>query len=91
MKERLDNQGQLLPTCTCTTCGKDLDAATDPTGDARPKVGDVSICVYCATLNVYDNDLRFRKPSEAELKEIQKDANIQRLISIIKAHNKDLN
>jgi hypothetical protein len=31
----------------CPSCHKCLDASTHPKGNAKPKPGDVSVCMYC--------------------------------------------
>ena len=50
----LDAQGKPLPPSACPKCGYEFDAATvcdekDPEQKARPKPGDLSICLKCGT------------------------------------------
>lgn len=54
----------------CPYCGHGLDGYTGITGDATPEPGDASLCVYCAGLLVFAEDLTPREPTEAELPEL---------------------
>jgi hypothetical protein len=40
---------RLAKTC-CPVCRAQLDAASDPEGDATPKPGDYSVCAYCVAV-----------------------------------------
>jgi hypothetical protein len=62
-----------VPKTECPKCKQPLDGATSMERDYGPKTGDVSLCYYCATLLIYDDDLTQRKPTPEELKEIGKD------------------
>jgi hypothetical protein len=43
-----------LRDCRCPACGVTLDGATHAMGDdARPNVGDVSICAECGAVSVF--------------------------------------
>jgi len=54
----------------CPVCGASLDGATDPTGDATPKAGDLSVCAYCTEFLVFNEDLTVRKMLFKELIEL---------------------
>ena len=41
----------------CPECGKLTDSATDMQGNAQPSGGDLSICIGCGTINLFDDDL----------------------------------
>ena len=58
-------------------CGKINDAAT-PIGHGKPKPDDVAVCIGCASVVVYDKDLRLRRPTGKEMREF---ANDERLIA----------
>lgn len=53
---------------TCPHCGELLDAATPSplNRDAKPRKGDVSICLTCAGPLVFGDDLKVRKPDAFE-------------------------
>lgn len=55
-----------LPASPCPHCGKGLDGHSGEKGHA-PKVGDVSICVYCFGFNQYGEGLVLERLTEAEL------------------------
>jgi len=57
----------------CTICGHDLDGATQINGNNMPKPGDVSICVGCANIAIFDDDLKLRQPNLDEERELLKD------------------
>lgn len=42
------------PGVPCPSCGYHLDAVTDPLGRAKPRPGDMSVCLNCATPLVFD-------------------------------------
>ena len=42
----------------CPICFYKLDAATCVDGNARPKPGDLTVCINCAELLVFDESLR---------------------------------
>lgn len=45
------------PGTFCPVCKSALDCASDPLGDATPKPGDVSYCVYCSAILTFTQDL----------------------------------
>ena len=57
----------------CRKCLKPLDAATHADGKSTPNAGDVSICFYCGTLSLYDDQLRLRQPTVDEMEVIISD------------------
>ena len=50
----------------CPACFRRVDGATDPINDAMPKSGDLSVCGYCTTLCVFNDDLTVRAMHEHE-------------------------
>lgn len=58
------------PESPCPYCGYVLDAAT---GGGVPEPGDVTICIQCIEFGVLDENLKVRKPTADELKEIKAD------------------
>ncbi len=57
----------------CPTCGADLNAATamsDP--ESSPSPGDLSLCIKCGELLVFDQDIKLALMSERVKQKIQK-------------------
>lgn len=42
----------------CTSCGRDIDAATAAGGEITPEPGDITVCAYCGAAMVFGKDLR---------------------------------
>jgi hypothetical protein len=52
----------------CPNCGKQLDAATNCFGEKeRPHTGDFSVCLYCAAILCFGDDLNLCLPKKEEL------------------------
>lgn len=81
----------LIPPSPCPNCGKVLDAATGvdkrrrPNDRMVPRPGNVSVCISCGHICVFDKKLRLRNPTEAEMVQIAGDP---RVIQIMKARAK---
>jgi len=45
----------------CPTCGRILDATTSVQGEQTPSPNDISICMYCAALLIFNDDMTLRK------------------------------
>ncbi len=56
-----------IPDSHCHACGTLFDRASDLLGRARPKPGDISVCVRCGVAATYDQDLRVVPLSASEL------------------------
>lgn len=69
--------GQVLGNPRCPCCGAICDGFTPIEDEPHvPTPGDVSICAYCAELNVYEvaaGGLGLRRPTNAEREELQRD------------------
>ncbi len=65
---------------TCLGCGAKLDGAMH-IGDEihKPEPGDVSICMHCRALTIYEAE-GFRYPTDKELTKILSQENIQKAI-----------
>ena len=59
-----------LPACVCASCGADNDAATDPLREFAPMPGDVSICLKCGHLGIFDGEMQVRDPTSEEMYEL---------------------
>lgn len=53
------NHGKIDSHITCPTCKNTLDGFAEVADEgAKPKDGDISICVYCGSINKYTNDVK---------------------------------
>lgn len=62
-----------MTTMTCPSCGTALDNHDCLDGDAKPSHGDVSFCVSCGVVNLYEDregTLTLRTASSDDLAEI---------------------
>jgi hypothetical protein len=57
-----------MPESICR-CGKRLDAASNVNDINPPEPGDVSICLYCGTINMFALDMSLRQLTEDEERE----------------------
>ena len=74
------------PNCRCPVCGKNTEDFTPTREGAVPKVDDVAICAYCASVLVYDgNPLRLRLPMGHERAELYGDAQIAQARQVVRA------
>lgn len=62
-----------LPASRCPYCDVDLDAAGSYEGKT-PDPGDLTVCVSCASLLAYGDDMRLRKVVPADLADLPEDA-----------------
>ena len=52
---------------TCPACGYRMDGSTELDGHkAPPKDGDWSVCIACATVNIYANNATVLRPPTVE-------------------------
>lgn len=66
-----EKMGRTNPNNICGHCGNPLDAATTASNHS-PREGDISICVYCGNINIFQKDMSIRELTPKELEEIQK-------------------
>jgi hypothetical protein len=71
----------------CPKCNTQLNGASDPIGEAVPKPGDLSVCIYCAELLVFNTDMTLRSLAFKEMLELPDavQANLQRFRAAIRA------
>lgn len=62
-----------LPASRCPLCGLESNAASSPEG-ATPDPGDITICMHCAGLLVFTDDMRLRTATNAEIAELPRSA-----------------
>ncbi len=83
--QRLDlNTTTATPDVVCAECGKQMDCASGP---GAPEPGDFSLCIGCASLNVFDAQLHLRAPTHDEMLAASADADVQTLRRAILAVN----
>lgn len=62
---------------SCTKCGWRINAAGDPADTrAKPKPGDLGVCLECGHVMIYTRGGRLRDLTEHELGEIAADADL---------------
>ena len=82
-----------VPITFCPFCGHTLDAATagPMTPEATPGPGDVTLCVGCVNVLIFDDDLKARKPTPAELAEVMDYPEIRAgRLALFEAHRRGL-
>jgi hypothetical protein len=91
MKRYPPSDVALVPESPCLNCGVTLVAAgtADPSLPAAPHPGDVTVCIRCAAVMIYDDHLRPRPFTDAEISQLLADPEamnqIARMIETVKA------
>jgi hypothetical protein len=75
-----------MPPAICPTCGKTLDSAAGIGNPQLPNPGDVSICLYCANVAIFDIDDTLRTPTAAEQAELDRDTSIQKVRATVRQY-----
>jgi hypothetical protein len=61
----------------CPVCGNKLDAATPTDKESgTPSSGDISICIYCATISVFDDKLKLSPITNEEFAKLPEELKI---------------
>jgi hypothetical protein len=70
----------------CPYCNHKLDAASAGPNNpqAVPKPGDITICIGCANVLIFDVGRRPQRPTMGELQEAMQDPSVLRAIQIIR-------
>jgi hypothetical protein len=69
----------------CTNCGKINDAATSVDLDsAKPGPGDIAVCLYCGHVMAFDEQIRLRNLTDAEVINIAGDPKLVRVGNALK-------
>jgi len=66
------------PKIVCADCGHEMDAASG-FGKAKPKPGDISICMYCGHIAAFADDMTVRPLTVPEMIKIAGDKRIVEL------------
>lgn len=64
--EKEDKAKAAIPPFVCS-CGHKLDSSRTPESDEKPSVGDISVCIRCAKMYIFNADHTVHEPTEAEL------------------------
>jgi hypothetical protein len=81
-------QGFLPGKARCPYCGKGADGWTETQARTFPRNGDVTICAYCAQVNLYEVNggiFKVRKPTREELGQLFTEIpDLQKKVNLIK-------
>jgi hypothetical protein len=56
----------VIPDAKCSACGYKMDRSTAAFGEAQPNEGDLSMCLNCGHVSIFDKQLRLRQPTPGE-------------------------
>ena len=66
-----------VPENNCLCCGYLIDrASVCDSPITRPRSNDVTICVNCGEIMIFDHELKLRKPNDNDLRSIATDTNL---------------
>lgn len=74
-----------LPASLCAKCGYEFSAATELETGTTPKPGDISICVECQNLAVFDADLRVVPLPPEKLPSVQANPKVEQAVLTMRA------
>lgn len=63
------------PGLVCVECDYAMDATSGPD---KPHSGDATLCIRCGSLNIFDEQMRLRRPTIEEYLEAAADRDVQR-------------
>lgn len=63
----------LNPDNTCPNCKRLTECQSSIDGDHIPVEGDISVCLYCQCILVFDQDLYTVNPSRKQIDELKED------------------
>lgn len=68
---------------SCPSCSIAMDAVSSFEGTGCPDPGDITICIRCAAVGVFTEDMGVRLPSADEKAVYMADPNVQRAVSAV--------
>ena len=71
------------PASPCPNCHKVLDGAANTQGTGGPQPGDATVCLYCATILLFDAETRLRLPAPDELEHMKGERDLWRTLQRI--------
>ncbi len=81
-----------LPESLCPYCGQRFDAATaaDPNkSDAVPEPGDITVCIGCASILVFNKNLTVSVPGRREINVTEEIRIAQRAVRMLDRRKKN--
>ena len=73
----------------CPHCGRPADGGTvcgiGQQPALNPKPGDYAMCLYCGTLNRYDNELKLRLLTKRDRRQLMRDPRLRETLQIAEA------
>lgn len=69
---------------TCPYCDAALDSATDPYGTRRPNAGDLTVCIVCAQLCAFTDNMLLRKLTPKEEQDAMSHDHIKKLVAAVR-------
>jgi len=75
-----------VPKNICAACGTVLDGASQVDGKQAPAMGDLSICVYCGNLSIFQADMSLRDPTVAEFELLRQDERVLEILRLRYKH-----
>lgn len=55
---------------TCPSCYRKLDLATDPEGKNIPKPNDLTVCIYCQEILIFQEDMSVKELSQEKIEKL---------------------
>ena len=69
-----------MSTSQCPKCAKQLDTHAPTEAGAKPVAGDISVCLYCKTILVFDENIKLRRATKSELQEFEQNKDLWKLL-----------
>jgi hypothetical protein len=71
---------------SCPYCGKKFDLTSDLEGENTPEPGNITICLGCAGVLIFGDNMEPKKPDPEELKEFLKIPEVNRIRKAVLLH-----
>lgn len=69
---------------TCPACGHTHNMATNMEGEGGPEPGDVTVCILCLHVLMFDDQLKYRYPTKEEEEKLKENAGLQRMLLLLR-------
>lgn len=67
----------------CSVCNHVLNAASQVNGNKMPAPDDITLCIGCGNIAVFNDDLELRQPTLEESIKLKKNKNLMHIQEII--------